>query len=778
LSVVEREPITALRIIVTGLVQGVGFRPFISRLALKHGLKGYVKNIGGSEVELWIEGSEEKIYEFLYSLFVDKPPVAILDRVFASKEEPGDFNGFNIEKSAETVLTRSNIPPDFAICKDCLAEVLDPENRRFQYAFNSCAWCGPRFSMMYKTPYDRENTAMAKYILCDECKHEYGDPENIRRHHAQGISCPRDGPRLLLLDKDFKEIACEDPIREAAKLVEEGYILGVKGIGGYHIAALASNDDVVLELRRRKKRPRKPFAIMGLNTDVLRKLVYMDPGDEDLLNSPQAPILLLPKKPESPVSKYVSPGLVHEGVFIAYTALHYLLLMSTRDKFLIMTSGNIHGEPMCIDEECAKNKLSKIADYFLVHDREIVNRVDDSVLRKTGYSYLFLRRSRGYAPSWITVNRDLGGEFIAFGGDLSNTGGVGFEDKIALTQYIGDLESIQAQRELIKYIEFLVDNYHLGKSSKPIVVVDLHPQMYSRSLGVKYAETKSLPWIEVQHHYAHVLGTAVDNELSGTIVGLAIDGLGWGPDKTIWGGEILLFNTDSYGYKRIGSINPLPLTSDRDTYKPIRLLFSYYSTRRFEFDEITKLINIDKVKSLECKTAFLLARSGKYTPASSTGRLIDLVAAILNPTIERTYDGEPAIWLESIAFNGDDLLLDNHKIINNDGVIKLNYDGVIDWIIENRDKYSVNSIARGFLYSLGYWFGELILKSIKGLRVDHVVVSGGAAVNEFIYRGLRDKLSEDQLIFHLPRRVPPGDGGLAFGQIIAASLKYQTSNPP
>ncbi|MEM0368080.1 MAG: carbamoyltransferase HypF [Desulfurococcaceae archaeon] len=764
----------ALKLVVTGLVQGVGFRPFISRLALKHKLGGYVKNIGGSEVELWIEGNEADVYEFLYSLFIDKPPVAILDQVFASKETPQGFTAFNIEKSSTNVLTRSNIPPDFAICKDCLTEVLTSGDRRYLYAFNSCAWCGPRFSMMYKTPYDRENTAMFKYVLCDECIHEYNDPDNLRRHHAQGISCPRDGPKLLLLDKNFNEVSCENPVTEAARLIEEGYIVGVKGIGGYHIAALATNDDTVIELRKRKKRPRKPFAIMGLNTEVLKKLVYMDPDDEALLNSPQAPILILPKRPETPVSKYVSPDLSHEGVFIAYSALHYLLLMNTKDKFLIMTSGNTHGEPMCIDEECAKNKLSKIVDYFLVHDREIVNRVDDSVLRKTGNSYLFLRRSRGYAPAWITINKDLGGEFIAFGGDLSNVGGVGFENKIALTPYVGDLESLQAQKDLLKYVDFLVKNYHIGKSSKPIVVVDLHPQMHSRSLGVKYAEMYSFPWIQVQHHYAHVLGAAIDNELDGTIAGLAIDGLGWGLDKTIWGGEVLIFRTDSRGFKRTGSISQLPLTSDRDTLKPIRLLFAYYSRRGFDFAEIMKLAKAEN-SLLECKSAFTLVRNGRYVPASSTGRLIDLVTAILNPTVERTYEGEPAIWLESIAFKGEQLILDDFRILYEDGILRLNYDDVIDWIIENKSRYRADTLARSFLYSLGYWLGELVVESIKGSRVDNVVISGGAAVNEFIYRGLRDKLFEVNLTLHLPRRIPPGDGGLAFGQIIAASLNYMDS---
>ncbi|MEM4751333.1 MAG: carbamoyltransferase HypF [Desulfurococcaceae archaeon] len=771
----ENQKQIAVRLLVIGLVQGVGFRPFVSRLATGLDIYGYVRNVGGSEVEIWIEGPEDRVYEFLLALHQDKPVVALLDQVYMSIEEPRGYTNFSIEKSHLNAIARSNIPPDFAICKDCLAEVLDPQNRRYRYLFNSCAWCGPRFSMIYRVPYDRENTAMNKYVLCDECLREYDDPGNLRRYHAEGISCPRDGPRVYLLDKDFKLVDSEDPVYQASKLIDEGFIVAVKGIGGYHIAALASNDDVVLELRRRKKRPHRPFAIMGLNTDVLRDLVHMDEVDEALLNSPQAPILLLPKKEGSPVSKYVSPGLYHEGVFVAYTALHYLLLMNTRDKFLVMTSGNVSGEPMCTDEECAKSRLSRIVDYFLVHDRVIVNRVDDSVIRKTGDQYLMIRRSRGYAPMWINLNRDLGGEFIAFGGDLASAGAVGFENRVVLTQYIGDLDSIQAQKEMLKYVDFLARNYNIGLRNEPYIVVDMHPQLHSRRLGLEYAKLRSSPWIEIQHHYAHVLGAAVDNGLEGTVAGIATDGVGWGTDGTIWGCEVVVFNTESYGFKRIASINPLPLTGDRDTYIPLRLLCAYYSLRGVDLAEILKYMNVRNGKEVfECKAAHTLVKLKRYTPASSTGRLLDLVASILNPGIERTYEGEPAIWLEAEAWRGSNVIVIDHFKVRRDGdVYRLDYDSAVDWLVEHRSKYDAPSLARGFLYSLGNAIGSLLLASIKGTRVDYVVMSGGASVNEFMHRGIRDRLREEGLYPYLPRRIPPNDGGLAFGQVVAASLKIK-----
>ncbi|MEM4718137.1 MAG: carbamoyltransferase HypF, partial [Desulfurococcaceae archaeon] len=694
----------AIHLLIRGLVQGVGFRPFISRLALRNGLKGYVKNIGGSEVEIWIEGNEQNIIEFLISLFNDKPPVALLEQVYLSVEDPRGYIDFIIDKSSVDVYARSNIPPDFAICRDCLDEIMDPGNRRYMYVFNSCAWCGPRFSMIYKVPYDRENTSMREYNLCSSCLNEYYDPNNIRRYHAQGISCGVDGPRIHLLDREFNVVETRDPVRDAAKLIDEGYIVALKGIGGYHIASLATNDDVVLKLRERKKRPSKPFAIMGLNTEVLKRLVYMSIEDEEQLTSPQAPILLLPKRPDSEVSKYVSPGLSHEGVFIAYSGLHYVLLNYTRDKFLIMTSGNIHGEPMCIDEQCARSRLSSIVDYFLIHDRDIVNRVDDSVLRKTGNHYVFLRRSRGYAPSWITINMELNGEFIAFGGDLSTAGGVGFEDKIILTQYVGDLDSFNAQRDLLRFLEFLVSNFHVGRSMKPMVIVDAHPRLYSRRLGMDYARNRSLKWIEVQHHYAHVLGAAVDNEISGEITGIAIDGVGWGIDNTIWGCEILLFNTYSYGFKRLASLSQLPLTSDIDIYNPGRLFVAYLTKRGLELGEILRDININDEKELiEYKYVHELVKTGRYIPASSTGRLLDIVSYILNNKIRRTYEGEPAIWLESVAWRGDLIDIDPFTISCNNGLYLLNYDNVIDWLIESRLKHDINTLARSFLYNFGYY---------------------------------------------------------------------------
>lgn len=752
-------------IIVTGIVQGVGFRPFIDRTMRKLGLKGYVKNVGGSEVEVFIEGDEEAIYEFLFTLYTEKPPPAEIEEVFLELTQPLGFKTSQIEKSGTVKITGSMIPPDFAVCKDCLMEILDPSNPRYMYPFNSCAWCGPRFSMMYNVPYDRENTSMKAFPLCESCLKEYTDHENIRRYHAQGISCPRDGPSLVLLDSEFKPMNTDDPLREAARLVDEGYILALKGIGGYHIAALATSDDVVLKLRRRKNRPSKPFAIMGLDTSILKLLVEMSESDERLLTSPQAPILLLPKREDTPVSEYVSPGLTHEGVFIAYTPLHYLLLMHTRDKFLIMTSGNSSGSPMCTTEECAKNKLKGIADYFLVHNRVIVNRVDDSVVRKTGEHYVFLRRSRGYAPRWIRLRKSLSAPVLGMGGDLSNTFAIGFDDKVIMSQYIGDLEDPETQNQLISSIDFFIRVYGL-KYSDLTIVVDKHRAYHSRRIGLEIARRHGGIVVEVQHHYAHLLGTAIDNEQEGWVAGIALDGLGWGDDNTVWGGEVIIFNTLDKYYKRVGSIEWIPLTSDRDAISIRRLITLYFAKRKWSFDEIVKILKPKSDKeTLEHRLVYNMVNKGNYVKASSTGRVIDLVTALLGVTHLRTYDGEPAIRLEAVASRGEKALFESVSFKQVDGIYILNYDGVVDEILDKKDRVDPATLARSFLYSYGYYMAELAVKSALNHRIDYVVASGGAVVNEHIYQGLKERLRLEGYTVHLPRRIPAGDGGLSFGQV-------------
>jgi hydrogenase maturation protein HypF len=771
----------AIRIVVSGLVQGVGFRPAIHRAAVYAGVKGYVKNLGGSEVEIFIEGEEAELKRFMDALSQFLPPLSIIEEVQLFSEGPRGFEKFVIEKSGYSKVKRSMIPPDIAICEHCLREVLDPRDRRYRYPFNSCAWCGPRYSMMYRVPYDRENTSMRKYLLCPECRREYEDINNIRRYHAQGISCPNDGPKLHLYTSDGEEIDSKDPIKDVAKLIDEGYIVAIKGIGGYHIASLATDDDVVLLLRKRKKRPTQPFAIMALDLNVASRLVYFaPPSSVDILTSPQRPIVLLPKREDSPVSPYVSPGMDVEGVFLPYTALHYLLLMEVKDKFLIMTSGNLHGLPMCRTEECVFTKLKHVVDYVLAHDRDIVNRVDDSVIRFTDGEAVMLRRGRGYAPAWIRVPFKLSRDVIAMGAELQTTAAVGFDDKVVLTPYAGDLDNVETIEEFDEMLEFLIRNYDI-LWSKAAVVVDKHPEYMSRKLAYEKCEIYGCNVMEIQHHVAHVLSTLADRGISleNSVVGIAMDGTGYGDDGTLWGGEIIMVKPE--GYSRVGSLEHIPITSERDIIYPARLVIAILSKIFGAMAlEVAKNIPSLSLSSIEEAVVVKNVIENRYTPSSSVGRFLDAVSALLGVCTYRSYEGEPAIRLEAIARGGklieelqymDTIYRDVPRIDILSYIKKL-----IETIQSTEDfrtqQERVRDIAFTVQIALGKALGKIALKSIYGKRnvEQFIVIGGGAAVNSFILRGIREVLSDEDIKVLLPKKVPPNDGGIALGQVYAYYL--------
>ncbi|MEM0296807.1 MAG: carbamoyltransferase HypF [Zestosphaera sp.] len=775
-----------LRLVIEGIVQGVGFRPFLHRLGIRLGVRGYLRNVGGSEVEVVIEGDWSVLSKFIEGLMRERPPVARVEGMEVELiEGPGGFQDFTIVESDVRALRRSMIPPDFAICDDCLKEVLNSSDRRYRYAFNSCAWCGPRFTMIYRIPYDRENTSMSKYRLCNKCLSEYRDVENLRRYHAQGISCPEDGPKLWLTDSLGSKVVVEDPVKEAAKLIDEGYIVAVKGVGGYHVAALASDDDVVLELRRRKERPTKPFAVMGLDVQVLSRLVVIGEEARGFLESPERPILLLPKREDTPVSKHVSPGMDVEGVFTPYTALHYLLLLETRDKFLIMTSGNPKGQPMCVSEECVYGKLGKVVDYVLTHDREIVNRADDSVVRFTDGVPVLLRRGRGYAPTWIKLGARLPKNVVAFGAELQSAGAVGFEDKVVLTQYIGDADDLDTLEDLSKYLKYLITNYRV-EVNRSVVVIDKHPQYNSSRLGRFFAAEHGLEVLEVQHHYAHALATMADRNILGrSALAIVVDGVGYGDDGGVWGGEVFIINED-LSYSRSGHLSYLPLIGDEATYRPARYLTSSMLT----------FMDPEEVKELASRLGFLrglrnfdeidllhtLIRRGEYVKSSSTGRFLDAVSALTGVCYLRTYEGEPAIALEASCRSGtvDEELLSGFKILRSDGMYVVDVKQFIEQAVSRLLDSGGNSRVKACVgltsqYGLGLALGRIASKLIDegSANPDVVVLGGGASVNDYIVKGVKEVLREFGITALLPSRTPPNDGGLPLGQVAATLVLRQ-----
>lgn len=775
-----------LRLVIEGIVQGVGFRPFLHRLGLRLGLKGYLRNVGGSEVEVVVEGDYKTLASFIKKLMSEKPPTARVENVeIEVLDNPGSFKDFAISSSDVRAIKKSMIPPDFAICDDCLREVLDPNNRRYRYAFNSCAWCGPRFTMIHRVPYDRENTSMSKYRLCDECSREYSSVEDLRRYHAQGISCPADGPRLWLTDNTGALIETKEPIKEASKLIEEGAIIAIKGVGGYHIASLATDDDVVLKLRTRKERPTKPFAIMGLNTQVLKEIVVINEKAEELLKSPERPIVLLPKREDSRVSRYVSPNMDVEGVFTAYTALHYLLLLDTSDKFLIMTSGNPKGQPMCINEECVYGKLNKVVDYVLTHDREIVNRADDSVIRFTNGRPVLLRRGRGYAPTWIKIGHKLPRNVIAFGAELQSAGAIGFEDKVVLTQYIGDADDLDTLEDLSKYLRFLVSNYRVDVS-KSIVVIDKHPHYNSSRLGRFYALDQGLELLEVQHHHAHALATMADKKILGRpTIAIVMDGVGYGDDGAIWGGEVLAIRED-LSYARVGSLSYLPFVGDESTYRPARYLVSSLLTFMSpeEVKELALKLGFEKgLRNLEeVDILHTMVRRGNYVKSSSTGRFLDSISALLGVSYARTYEGEPAITLEAFSRRGEVVseLAEDFKVSYSDGMYLVDLTKFLGRVIETLSNADLKTrvkvdVGRTSQYGLGLALGRVVVRMIDSgyFKPDFIVLGGGAAVNDFLVEGIKDSLEELKIPILMPEKIPLNDGGIPLGQVASVLLTHQ-----
>ena len=769
----------AYRIYVVGMVQGVGFRPFARRIAKIANVRGYVKNLGGGEVEIHVESNDEdSINEFLRLLRERKPPPAKLERVEIRETKPLNLRDFIILKSGREKRYASEIPQDLAVCDDCLREILDPESRWHGYPFNSCAWCGPRYSMIYNPPYDRENTSMREFPLCEDCRREYEDLWNERRYHAQGISCPRCGPRVSLLNRRLRLIDVDNPILEAAKLIDEGRIVAVKGIGGYHVACLASDDEVVLELRKRKRRARRPFAVMALDLEVAERLVEIPEELKGLFTSYIKPIMVLPRRSGCPVSDYVAPSLRTLGVMLAYTPLHYLLLNATRDKFLVMTSGNPHGDPMVSDDARLRD-LTKISDYILTHNRRIVHRVDDSVIRPTHRGPVILRYGRGLAPRILKLRYGLERGVMAYGGDLETNCAIGFEDKIILAPYSGDLDNPRVLREHEENLGFLARCYSLDEY-EPVIAADLHPAYRSRIAAERLASRRGLELKLVQHHQAHLASVMaeVGHDPEEPAVGVMIDGAGYGLDGAIWGGEIIAWNGS--GFERRGFLEySLMPGGDLAAIRPARMLASILS-KFMSPEEVESLFEKrGLVKGLkhglrELRSVLRLIELDKGPRTSSAGRFLDGVSALLNLCFERSYEGEPAIMLEECSRGGCPLVKSVDGLLDDSGpACRILVSGIARLLVGLLGRFPRRDVAYTAQHLLGMCLGEAAAREAERLGVKRIYASGGAAVNEVILRAMEHSSGFEVLV---NRRIPPGDGGLAVGQAYIAG-RLECSRP-
>ncbi len=736
-----------LYIHVEGTVQGVGFRPFVYRIAVRHGLSGHVRNLGEAGVEIEVEGPPAALERFLWALQHEKPPLAEIERLHIQELGPLGEQGFRILPSRDSGEGSGLIPPDTATCPLCLGDIDNPESRFYHYWATSCTDCGPRFTVVEALPYDRPRTAFRDFPLCPDCARDYTDPLD-RRHHAQTIACPVCGPRLTFL-RGSEEVL-EDPIAQAQEALRAGEIVAIKGLGGTHLACDATREEVVAELRRRLRRPAQPFALMAREDQVQ---LFSDPSPEEwkLLRSPRRPIVVLRHKPGY-LAPSVAPGLHTVGVMLPYTGLHHLLLRGLPFP-LVMTSANYPGRPMLIENARILAELSPVADAFLLHNRRIVARCDDSVVRLGPAGPAFLRRSRGWVPEPIPL--DLGEEpLLALGGDLNVAFALYTRGKVFLSQHIGNTEEI----ETLEFLREALDHFLrlLGIPLPRKIACDLHPSFPTRRLAEELGEV-----LPVQHHVAHVAGLAGEHRVC-ELVGIAIDGYGYGLDGTAWGGEVILWRRGEI--QRSGHLQPVPMPGgDLAALKPGRMAASFLYAAHLPPEE-------SGLPPGELRLVLAQVQKGLNAPlTTSAGRFLDAVAAWLGICQERTYEGEPAMKLEACAAFGHPIPLEP-PIVQRGGVFVVETTKIFQelWRLR-REGAKQEDIAATAQDVLARALAQVALRVAQEAGVEAVGLTGGAAVNAALAQAVKEEVEKAGLRFLAHTKVPPGDGGLSFGQLVHAA---------
>src|SRR5215211_2913098 len=759
---------------VRGIVQGVGFRPYVYALACGHGLSGTVRN-DAEGVRIEVEGAPENLERFVRALEEDPPPLAMVESVDWQPLATLGGREFRIEESREGLRRQTLVSPDVATCDDCLAELLDPTDRRYRYPFTNCTNCGPRFTITRTVPYDRATTTMSGFTMCPDCFREYEDPAD-RRFHAQPNACPACGPRVRLLDKfgHLLHAKPDDPILRTARMLRGRAIVAIKGLGGYHLACDPFDERAVRTLRGRKVRQDKPFALMACDLAQVHEICHVSPGEEALLTSPARPIVLLERRENTGVAEGVAPRQSTLGVMLAYTPLHHLLLRDAGIP-LVMTSGNNSDEPIAYRDEEALDQLGEIADYFLLHDREIHMRCDDTVIRTAGGRPYPVRRSRGYAPAPLRLAANFTRHTLACGGELKNTFCLARDRHAFMGHHIGDMENYETLRSFREGIEHYS---RLFDVSPELVAYDLHPEY----LSTKYArelEEAGLPAVGVQHHQAHVASCLADNERPAEelVIGVALDGTGYGTDGAVWGGEFFEGSLER-GFTRRAHLEYAPLPGGSATIRqPWRMALAHLITRYGE--EETLKLPLAVVREAGERNVRLIARLVERNlntpPTSSAGRLFDAVAALVGvPGSQRTtYEGQAAIELE-LAANGP---------TNQAYPFRLRPEGEM-WTVETRELISgvVGDLLAGretreISSTFHRTMAEIITTTCAKIResngVTTVALSGGTFQNMLLLTQTTDLLEEKHFMVHKHRRIPANDGGLALGQAILADTVFR-----
>ena len=751
-------------------MQGVGFRPFVFQLATKHGLKGWVCNTSG-DVKIEVEGSSDSLQLFLDQLKTEAPPLALIEEInYLYVASDGDRT-FEIRESKPEKGKYQRISPDIATCPLCLKEILDKNDRRYRYPFTNCTNCGPRFTIIKDIPYDRPETTMRPFTMCPECQKEYDDPVD-RRFHAQPNCCPACGPKLEITDQDGKTIVSQDPIRDACALLKQGKIVALKGLGGFLLACDATNEPAVINLRQRKKRPFKPFAIMMTSLEEAKKLCRVSPEEVNLLASPKAPIVLLKLKDRNLIAPAVAPNLNYLGVMLPYTPLHHLV-MNEVSLPLVMTSGNLSEEPIAKDNDEALRKLSGIADYFLVHNRDIHVQFDDSVTMVENNKLQVLRRARSYAPDPIQLFFKTK-QVLACGAELKNTFCITKDDYAFLSQHIGDLDNM----ETLSHFEKVLDHYQkLFRLRPSIVAYDKHPDyLSSRYAQELKAKNNDLTLIPVQHHHAHIVSCMIENKIDSPVLGVAFDGTGYGEDGCIWGGEF--FWVDVKQYRRLGHLEYTPMPGGETAIKkPYRMTISYLLhhlggeafKKNLQFLETVERKELELIKNQVTKKI--------NTPlTSSCGRLFDGVSALLCARNEVDYEGQAAIELEMIAGEGRDTgKRYPFEIRKENGIKIVRLQGLFAAILEDIDHgITKTEISSCFHHAVAKMVARMCQNLARDTGINKVALSGGVFQNRLLLRLACIYLERAGLNVITHREVPTNDGGISLGQAVIAH--FMTEN--
>jgi hydrogenase maturation protein HypF len=752
-----------LRVTIRGAVQGVGFRPFVYRLARELGLKGWVNN-SPQGVFIEVEGGTDSLKQFLLRLPEEKPPRSAIHSLESSVLDPVEFIDFEIKESDDTGEKTAVVLPDIATCSDCMNEVTDPVDRRYQYPFTNCTNCGPRFSIIQALPYDRANTTMKAFEMCDECRAEYENPVD-RRFHAQPNACPKCGPHIELWDGDGNVISrYVQALMGAAEAIRAGQIVAFKGLGGFHLMVDAANDEAINELRRRKRREEKPFAVMFPTLTSVQGVCQTSDLERQLLTSPESPIVLLKRIEDvrPSISRSVAPGNPYVGAMLPYTPLHYLLMKELSFP-VVATSGNLSDEPICIDENEALKRLKGIADLFLVHDRRIARHVDDSIVRVMMDRPMVVRRSRGFAPLPVALQVEHPA-MLSVGAHLKNTVALTAGSNVFISQHIGDLETPEALgafREVINSFEKLYD------VSPSVVVCDAHPDY----LSTKFANESKLSRLSVQHHYAHILSCMAENDVGPPVLGVAWDGTGLGVDGTIWGGEFLFIR--DHGFDRMAHLRTFRLPGgDAAVKEPRRcaigLLYEIFGEKAFDRRDLFPVLSF---MPGELKMLRRMLEGGLNAPrTSSAGRLFDAVASIMGLREKIRFEGQAAMELEFLA--------DPDEQGSYPFELAAGTPLIVDWepmihsiIADTADGIRASHIAAKFHNTLV----EMMVRMAVVANEKSVALSGGCFQNKYLTERAVLRLRESGFNVYWHQRVPTNDGGISLGQTVAATLSLTES---